>query len=142
MTLYSEVFTLFINKITDHNLIQLEEDKVEEICCMYLKSAITKFKKCKTDLSKRDDSAKVFLNTLRDAEQEILANLLIVEWLTPKIQNTTNLKQYMGDTDFKFFSQANHLDALNRIRTTAKEEADGLIQEYLWDDEEEVGELV
>lgn len=142
MTLYSNIFTLFVNKITDHNLIKLNEDEVENICCMYLKSAITKFKKCRTDLSKRDDNAKMFLNVLTDEEQEILANLLIVEWLTPKIQNTTNLKQYMGDSDFKFFSQANHLDALNRIRNTAIEEADGLIQEYLWNDEDGVKGLI
>lgn len=141
MTLYTEIFGLFVNKINDHQLISLDETKVEEICCMYLKSAITKFKKCRTSL-KRDDEAMVFLHTLTDDEKEILANLLIVEWLTPKIQNTTNLKQYMGDSDFKFFSQANHLDALNRIRSTAIEEADGLIQSYCWDDDESLGELI
>lgn len=142
MTLYSDIFTLFINKINDHQLIKLEEEKVEEICCLYLKSAITKFKKCKTDLYRRDDVTKMFFNELSDTEQEILANLLIVEWLTPKVQNTTNLKQYMGDTDFKFFSQANHLDALNRIRETAIEESYGLIQEYLWDDSEGLEGLI
>lgn len=141
MTLYNEIFTLFVNKINDYQLISLEESKVEQICCMYLKSAITKFKKCRTCLN-RDDSAMIFLHTLSDTEKEILANLLIVEWLTPKIQNTTNLKQYMGDSDFKFFSQANHLDALNRIRTSAIEEADGLIQEYCWDDEDGMRELI
>lgn len=141
MTHYTDIFQLFINKINDHQLISLEEEKVEQICCIYLKSAITKFKKCRTDL-KRDDVARCFLNILSDTEKEIIANLLIVEWLTPKVQNTTNLKQYMGDSDFKFFSQANHLDALNRIRKSAIEEADGLILEYSWDDDTGLGGLV
>ena len=141
MTSFSDVFTLFVNKINDHQLISLDEDKVEEICTLYLKSAITKFRKCRTNLE-IDGAGKQFVEDLSDAEKEIIANLLIVEWLTPKIQNTTILKQYMGDSDFKFFSQANHLDALNRIRTTAIEEADGLIHAYSWDFEEGVGELV
>lgn len=141
VTLYNEIFTLFINKINDYQLLSMEETDIEDICCLYLKSAVTKFKKCKTKLT-RDDNAMVFLHTLSDEEKEILANLLMIEWLTPKIQNITNLKQYMGDTDFKFFSQANHLDALQRVRNTTIEETDGLIQDYLWNFETDIEELI
>lgn len=142
MTSYQLIYDRFINKITDYHLLQLQEEEILEICKKYLRSAITKFTECKQDLSIRNDNFHCFNISLTEIEQEILANLMIVEWLSPKIYNITVLKQFIGDNEYKGFSQANHLKELQSLCEHSQDEVERLMMDYAWDDNESIGELI
>lgn len=135
-TSYEEIFDRFIGKITDHQFLSLPEEDINELCIKYLKSAITKFTKCKKDLTDRNDVVQVFNFELDEIEQEILATLMVVEWLTPQVYNILNTRQFLGDKDYKFYSQANHLKELTNLRDSMIEESERAITSYTWKQDE------
>jgi len=132
-TPYSEVFDLFLASIQDYRINRLYEKSVEDMenyLMSFLIKAITNFRKCKTDLEDRDDENKVFNQTLSTDEKVILSNLMIVEWLTKEVNDILSLKNFLQDTDFKTYSQANNLKEKRELLTTMKEMVDKQIVQY------------
>ncbi len=132
-TPYSEVFDLFLTSIQDYRINRLYEKSVEDMenyLMSFLIKAIVNFRKCKTDLEDRDDTNKVFNQTLSTDEKVILSNLMIVEWLTKEVNDILSLKNFLQDTDFKTYSQANNLKEKRELLTTMKEMVDKQIVQY------------
>ena len=129
-TPYQTIFDVFINKITDYDFLSLDTADIEEILTKYIKSALVKFKVCKKDLSDRDDNIKTFNITLTEEEVEILATLMVVEWLSPKINAIELLKQSLSTKDFSMYSQANHLKELRELKKDMRNESKQLLISY------------
>ena len=55
-----------------------------------------------------------------DFDKELITDTvgigLVVEWITPKINNLNNIQQVYGSSEEKFFSQAAHLNSLQSLR--------------------------
>jgi hypothetical protein len=136
-TPFSDIYDIFLGKITDYDFLAVDDLTLEDTLQRYLLSASVKFLRCSTDLS-RDTTLKLFTNNLTYLEQEILASLMVVEWLSPKLNTSQLLKQTMTDKDFKIYSQANHLDELIKLRQYMQDEVDGLINVYTYQD---IGDL-
>lgn len=130
-TPYSVVDNSFLNKITDDYLLTLIEGNLQDLIDGYRKSASVRFKQCKK-LENRDDSLKQYNQTLTDEEVEILANLMILEWLKPQINSIELLKQSMSTKDYKLTSQAEHLLRLNNLKSSTIAEVDSLIVSYTY----------
>jgi hypothetical protein len=130
MTSYSQIYEVFLNKISDYDFLNLEESEVNSIMYNYLRSAIVWFSSCRQDLSDRDDTLKQFNIDLTDEEIEILSTLMIPEWLKPRINTTENIKQHMSTKDFQMFSQANHLKELKDLKKDCTREAQQLMSRY------------
>lgn len=133
MTPYYNVYKRFLRKITDYGLAELSNENMEDIMNGYLDSAISLFVKCKKDLSARDDEKQTFNEDLTDAEQEIIAKLLVVEWIEPQINSIMNLQPILNDHDFETYSQANFLKVKLELKTDLKSELDNLIVNYTYD---------
>ena len=132
-TPYSEVFDLFLASIQDYRINRLYEKSVEDMenyLIPFLIKAITNFRKCKTDLEDRDDTNKVFNQTLSTDEKVILSNLMIVEWLTKEVNDILGMKLFLQDTDFKTYSQSQNLKEKRELLTTMKEIVDKQIVQY------------
>lgn len=129
-TPYVTVFSSFLDKISDSYLLSMDDADLEEQLLKFLGSSIPKFRKCKVNLSERD-SVK-FLNDLSDEEIEILANLMVVEWLRPRINSLELLKQSLGTRDFQLYSQSSHLKELSNLRKMTLEEINYLITSYTY----------
>jgi hypothetical protein len=127
-TPYSKINLSFLDKISDSYLSILKDADLESQLLRYLNSAISKFTKCKTDLSQRDDDG--FLLDLSDTEIDILSNLMVVEWLRPQINNLELIKQALGSRDFSLNSQANHLKELRELQRSSRSEVRQLIVDY------------
>lgn len=139
-TPYFEIYDLFLQKINDISIAQKTDSQIEELLEGYLKSAIGKFYLCKKDLSNRDNIVKQFNVDLDDMEKEILANLMVIEWIQPKLYNVSLLRQTMATKDFKIYSQANHIEELINLKNDKIYETDKLIIAYTFkDDIEELG---
>lgn len=130
MTPYSKIFDRFDIKITDYDLASLAESDRVAIETKFLNSAVVNFRKCKVDLSDRDDVAKQFNNTLSDLEQEIIAYYMVKEW-TAQYRNAQDIMEsVMTTSSFKNFSPANQIKAVRELYNDAVIEASRLEAQY------------
>lgn len=138
-TSYEEIYNLASNKITDPEIALLSQEDIEELFHGYLISAIPKFRKCKNDLSNRDDELRQFNVDLLDVEKEILAILVAREWLQPQLYSALLTKQVFSDKEQKYYSQSQHLSELRALDETLKIEAQKLSRDYTYGSLEYLG---
>lgn len=138
-TSYEEIYNLASNKITDPEIALLSQEDIEELFHGYLISAIHKFRKCKNDLSNRDDELRQFNVDLLDVEKEILAILVAREWLQPQLYSALLTKQVFSDKEQKYYSQSSHISELRALDETLKIEAQKLSRDYTYGSSEYLG---
>ena len=138
-TSYEEIYNLAANKITDPEIALLSQEDIEELFHGYLISAIPKFRKCKNDLSNRDDELRQFNVDLLDVEKEILAILVAREWLQPQLYSALLTKQVFSDKEQKYYSQSSHISELRALDETLKIEAQKLSRDYTYGNSEYLG---
>ena len=130
MTSYGEIYEIFSQKITDYKLLELSDNDVREMLHGWMISAIAKFKRCKTDLSDRNDELYRFNSDLLDIEKEILAELMVGEWLAPQLNSVLFTSQFYGGKEEKFFSQSSHLNTLTELKETNRINCLRLMRDY------------
>jgi len=129
-TPFKEVYNKVYNKISDYSFTKLTQDEVEDVLESFLLSALVKFKTCKKDLSNRDLTLKQFNEDLTDEEKEILATLICVEYLTPKLITDELLQQRLSTKDYNLYSQANQIKEIRELRDKFKSEANQMMISY------------
>lgn len=129
MTPYQNIYNRFLRKISDYSFINLSSEELDDVLYGLLENSIPKFDKCKKDLLARDEEG--FLEDIDDYEQDILSSLMIIEWLNPQIYSIENTKQYLGDSDFKFYSQANHLKELISLKEMTEKDVTYRMNRYI-----------
>ena len=116
-TSFFKVYDAFLGRITADEWT-LEEDMaiVERDWQQLLKSAIFRFKYPRVSLqivsSAEDENVKEFAGELTNDEIQLLALYMKHEWIKRCIASWQNIRQLYADKDF---SQANHLDKLNKL---------------------------
>ena len=131
-TPYSKIYDRALAKITDSDLAIVPDEDLQLMLQGWLHSAISKFRKCASDLSDRDDELATFNVDLVDEEVEILALLLVCEWLEPQINSTLLTSQFFGGKEEKWFSQSSHLSELKALRDEARTEARKLMRDFTY----------
>jgi hypothetical protein len=132
MTSYDEVRDFFLNKITSFEIAQLFDDEANEVTDKYLKIAISRFYNCIQDLNNRDDINRTFNITLSLQEQNILASLMGLEWLSPKLLHEEKLSNSLGSRDYTSYSPANLLDKLTNLKNSLDNDIRDLLTLYHW----------
>lgn len=128
MTSFDAIYDVFLSQISDPAF--MEQDSDDQLKHRYLLNSIPRFRKCKKDLSKRDDYG--FSEELTDEEVLILGTLMVVEYLNPLIISIENLKQYLSTRDFSMTSQAAHLRELRELREIKRKDSEKLILDYTY----------
>lgn len=131
-TPYSKIYDRALAKITDYDLAFLPDEDFQFMLRGWLDSAIAKFRKCASDLSDRDDELNSFNVDLVDEEIEILALLMVCEWLEPQVNSVLLTNQMFGGKEEKFYAQANHLAELKALRDGTRTEARKLMRDYTY----------
>ena len=134
MTSYETIYKWALRKIDDPSLAQWAEEDLENELYGWMLSAIAKFRKCKNDLSDRNEELKQFNTDLLLVEQEILGILMAREWLAPQLNSVNLTSQVFGGKEEKFYSQAAHLDSLSDRDEKLKLEAQQLHRDYTYMD--------
>lgn len=130
MTSYEAIYDRATRKLTDFDLAAMSDVDLEDTLHGYLMSAIAQFRKCKNDLSDRDDELRRFNTDLLDVEQEILAILVCRAWLQPQLQSMLLTSQVFSDKEVKYYSQAQQLSTLIALDEKLKLEAQKLSRDY------------
>jgi hypothetical protein len=131
-TPYSKIYDRALAKITDYDLAFVHDDDLRFMLRGWLNSSISKFRKCASDLSDRDDELEIFNIDLVDEEIEILSLLMVGEWLEPQVNSVTLTHQMFGGKEEKFYAQANQLAELKALRDDTRTEARKLMRDYTY----------
>lgn len=119
-TPYEKIYGRFLNKITDYAILdQLNkgnQDFVKRRMLSYLNGAIALFTYGGDKLQNRDDELEQFNTLLSDLEIEILAKLMVVEYLSPVLINSDKIETRLSSKDFNEFSSANLIKEVREIR--------------------------
>lgn len=129
-TAYDKIYNRALTKIQDFDLVGLSDRDLEEMLHGWLMSAIPKFRQCKNDLSDRDEELRQFNIDLEDEEIEILAIMVVREWLQPQVHSALLTKQIFGGKEESYFSQASHVKELMDMDAQLKTEAQKLSRDY------------
>ena len=129
-TTYDKVYNRALAKIQDFDLVALQDRDLEEMLHDWLIAAISKFRQCKNDLSDRDEELRQFNVDLEDEEVEILAIMVVREWLAPQVHSALLTKQIFGGKEENYFSQSAHLKQLMDADTSLRVEAQKLSRDY------------
>ena len=110
----TSVYDAFLARITaDEWTLEEELAIVERDWRELLKMAIFRFKYPRVEMTINDDDA-AFAADLSNDEIQLLALYMKHEWVKRCIASWENIRQLYADADF---SQANHLDKLNKLET-------------------------
>ena len=139
-TSFSLVYDSFLSKITDDMFLQLTELDTYRMLEQLLLSAIEKFEFPRVNLwdyelfeiqdeivyngadSNHENVSAIiyggghFNVTLTHEEANILAVYMIVEWLSQQLASVENTRMKYSGSDFKFTSQANHMQKLLQLK--------------------------
>ena len=112
MTSYEVVFKAFLSKIQDPLYAELEVDVAMEDLLNIMDAAILNFEYPKVPLKDKNDTLMEFNHTIGFDEIQILAHLMVLEWMRRELRNVDSLRQFQTTKDFSTFSQANHINSL------------------------------
>lgn len=139
-TPFSYIYDSFLSKITDDMYMELTELDTYQLLEELLLSSIQKFEFPRVDLTEYElvsitDEVKYtgvesgqeevpailyeggsFTNTLTAEEINILATYMVVEWLGQQLASVENIRMKYSGSDFKFTSQANHMQKLLQLK--------------------------
>ena len=139
-TLFSLVYDSFLSKITDDMYLELTQLDTFRMLEELLLSAIEKFEFPRVNLNDYEffeiadektykgaesDHQTVtaiiygggyFNNQLTHEEINILSTYMIVEWLSQQLASVENTRMKYSGSDFKFTSQANHMQKLLQLK--------------------------
>jgi hypothetical protein len=132
MTSYEVLYNRCLQKLEDPQLAMFPEEDLEEMLHGYLMSAIAKHRKCEHDLSDRDEELKQFNSDLSDLEVEILAILMLREYISQRLHSVTNVLQVFSGKETKWFSQAAHIAELRAMDEALKLEAQQLSRDWTY----------
>lgn len=123
-TPFSKVYDSFYAKITDDMYLEFTEQETASMARELLMTAIQKFEFPRVpldyDLDYKEDGAEyavgAFTHKLNDEEINILATYMIVEWVGQQLASVENTRMKYSGSDFKFTSQANHMQKLLQMK--------------------------
>lgn len=133
-TPYSDVYDLFMLKITDYRLIELYQSSVvdfENFLQGWLKLSIADFlDDCDQDLTDRNDTANTFNFDMTDKNQVILAVFMVFHWLEKEVNDVLQMNLSVTDRDFKHYAESKNLDSKTSYRDRLLEEKSQILVSY------------
>ena len=128
-TPFSVVYDSFLSKITDDMYMELTPEDTEGILEELLISALPDFefprqsldyieREVEDEYDEYGDPLMVrgFVNKLTQQEINIIATYMVVEWLGQQLASIENTRMKYSGSDFKFTSQANHMQKVLQLK--------------------------
>lgn len=145
-TPFSIIYDNFLSKISDDMFMELTELDTYRILEELLMNAIQKFEFPRFDITNYEEdyltdegtycgvesdnlNAKIFYHggghfneVLTQEEINILSTYMIVEWLGQQLASVENTRMKYSGSDFKFTSQANHMNKIQAMKSEYERE--------------------
>ena len=127
-TSFSKIYDSFYAKITDDMYMELTEQETAAAARDLLLTAVHKFEFPRNPLfyklnhhEETDSEGNVYMEgafkgKLIPEEINIIATYMVVEWLGQQLASIENTRMKYSGSDFKFTSQANHMQKLLMLK--------------------------
>ncbi len=127
-TSFSDVYNSFFGKITDDMYMEYTEEDTAKMAQDLLLTAVHKFEfprrpldytlnhHTEEDADGNEYEVGAFRAKLSEEEINILATYMIVEWIGQQLASIENTRMKYSGSDFKFTSQANHMQKLLQMK--------------------------
>lgn len=131
-TPYEKIYNRFGQKITDFNLVEVDDHSLDEMLHSWLNSSVVRIRKCQHDLSLRNDEVQEFEENLSDLEIELLAMGMLDAWISQYLNSTENVLQFIGGKEEKFYAQSSHIAEIRSIKDENLREMNRLHNYYTY----------
>lgn len=132
-TPFSDIYKLFLSQIKDYELAEMEDTVLEDNLGLWLVNAIPHFKSCKKNLEMIiDETMKEFSEALTITEKSILAKYMVYVYVSTYLIREENLSQALNSKDYRMYSPANQLKALQFLCEHIKRDGSTLQSQYSW----------
>ena len=115
-TSFQDMYDFFLAGITDDMFIELNENDTSLLLQEILLAALPHFEFPKQNIFDVDFENEQFPCKLTVEEKMIIRQYMIVEWIGYQLASIENIRQKYSGSDFKFTSQAAHIDKLVKMR--------------------------
>ena len=132
-----DVYSSFLDKVTDFDIVEYEEDVWKELMVGYLRGAlgIPYLRAIFTTIT-IDDYEETINYTLKTEDGcdeqfiiELLSKGMVIKWLEPQVKSKVNIAQMFGGKEQKWFSQATHLGEIKDLLENERIELNKLIRD-------------
>ena len=127
------VYDSFLSKITDDMYMEFTPQDTSQMLYQLLVAALPNFEFPRQDLSYhlipteeqsqdtnegQDEQQLIwaFQNKLTPEEINIISTYMVVEWISQQLASIENTRMKYSGSDFKFTSQANHIQKLQKLK--------------------------
>ena len=127
---YSEIYSRFLLRVKDYEFSGLTEDLAQEMMNGWMKATISQpyIRRLFSSLTVDDDvetlefelSNSIDEDSDKDFANEVIAQGMVVQWLTPKYYSVLNTDQTYSNSEQRYYSQANHMSAVNEMYHNAQ----------------------
>lgn len=117
MTDFTLIYDKFLSKLTDFSYLNLEQEVLESDLKTRLIIALSDFTTLDESKKEYDDYSNCFIEDLNVEEQEILARLMVVNYLDKFIFSEDLLKSSLNSKDYKQYSPTNLVKELRQLKS-------------------------
>lgn len=137
---YQDIYSRFLGRIRDYDFLNLSEPDASSQMREWLQDAISEpyiysmFSSvvCDDEIATIEYELKNSIDEYSDKNlvEKVLACQMVVEFLNPKVVNTSTLNQMISNSkETKFYSQSSHLQELRALLEESKAEARKLLRD-------------
>lgn len=137
MSIPYDAFTnAFLNKISEFEMLKLDDNIRTEIVDGFRKRAVSAFKKnCRVDLfTTADDEERVYQVDVSDEDLDELVDIIsegmVVQWLKPFVYQQDLLQNLLNTRDYTLYSSAELLKRVGDAYKGAQKDYTQMIREY------------
>ena len=137
MSIPYDAFTdAFLNKISEFEMLKLDDNIRTEIVDGYRKRAVSAFRKnCLVDLfTTGDDEERVYMVDVSDDDIDELVDIIsegmVVQWLKPFVYQQDLLQNMLNTRDYTLYSPAELLKRVGSAYKEAQKDFTQMIREY------------
>ena len=132
-----DVYSSFLDKVTDFDIGSYEEDIQKELLIGYLKGALgIPYLRAIFITITIDDYEETINYTLKTEDGcdeqfiiELLSKGMVIKWLEPQVKSKVNISQFFGGKEQKFYSQSQQLSELKDLLENERIELNKLIRD-------------
>ena len=115
-TTFDVIYNSFTSKITDDMYMELTEAETNSMQKELLMNALPWFEFPRVDIYDFNEELEEYNILLSNEEINIISTYMVVEWFGYQIASVENTRMKYSGSDFKFTSQANHMQKLLQLQ--------------------------
>lgn len=115
-TTFDVIYNSFTSKITDDMYMELTAAETAAMHKELLMNALPWFEFPRVDIYDFNEDLEEYNISLSREEINIIATYMIVEWFNQQLASVENTRMKYSGSDFKFTSQANHMQKLLQLK--------------------------